>query len=87
MKHYQLPDDVDFPEIDPADQTAMDALHEEVERRNAGRPKSVPKVTCYAPEFLRKLPPENRAMYKYVWLRHVREYEEYMRLHPEQDHD
>jgi len=87
MKHYKLPKDVDFPEIDPVDKAAMDAAHEELERIHAGIPKGRPKVISFTPELLRKLPPKNRAMYKYVWLRHVREYEDYMRQHPELDQD
>ena len=87
MKHYKLPKDVDFPDIAPVDKAAMDAAHEELERIYAGKPKGTPEVICFTPEFLRRMPAKNRAMYKYVWLRHVREYEEYMRQHPELDRD
>jgi len=63
----------------------MDAVHEELERIYAGKPKGMPEVICFTPELLRMMPAKNRAMYKYVWLRHVQEYEEFMRQHPELD--
>lgn len=87
MKHYKLPDDVDFPDIAPEDKAEMDKAHEDILKSIAGKPTEKPKVICFTPEFLRTMPARNRAMYKYVWLRHVREYEEYMRQHPELDSD
>lgn len=87
MKHYKLPDDVDFPDIAPEDKDEMDSAHEGILKSIAGKPKGKPEVICFTPEFLRTMPAKNRAMYKYVWLRHVREYEEYMRQHPELDRD
>jgi len=87
MKRYRLPDDVDFPELDAATKEEMDKMHEDMLRLCPGSPDDLPEVTSFTPEFLRTLPAKNRAMYKYVWLRHVREYEEYMRQHPELDRD
>jgi hypothetical protein len=87
MKHYKLPDDVDFPELDPATKAELDAAHAEGLRICPGSPNDIPGVTSFSPEFLRTLPAINRAMYKYVWLNHVREYEEFMRQHPELDCD
>lgn len=87
MKHYKLPEDVDFPELDDATKAWLDEEHENSVRLMAGAPYGDPEVTCFPSEFLRSLPAKNRAMYKYIWLRHVQEYETYMRQHPELDKD
>lgn len=87
MKQYKLPDDVEFPDLDDATKAELDEQHAFLSRLSAGAPWRNPDVTSFPAEFLRTLPPRNRAMYKYVWLRHVREYEEYMRQHPELDND
>lgn len=87
MKHYRLPRNVEFPELDAATKAELDAMFAESDRLYAGRPEAKPEVTSLRPAFLRTLPPRNRAMYKYVWLRHVRKYEDYMRRHPEQGND
>jgi hypothetical protein len=87
MKHYELPEDVDFPELDEATKAWLDEEHAHSLELMRGAPFGDLEVTCFPSDFLRSLPDKNRAMYKYIWLRHVREYEEYMRQHPELDKD
>ncbi|WP_426167938.1 hypothetical protein [Pseudoduganella sp. R-34] len=87
MKRYRLPADVDFPELDQATKEEMDRMHAEMLRCCPGHPDDIPEVTSFSPKFLRSLPAKNRAMYKYVWLNHVKEYEEFMCQHPELDCD
>lgn len=87
MKRYKLPDDIEFPELDADTKKEMDQMHADMLRFCPGSPDDIPEVTSFAPKFLRSLPAKNRAMYKYVWLRHVSEYEEFMRQHPELDRD
>ena len=87
MKHYKLPEDVDFPELDEKTRAELDEMRERSDRIFAGMPYGKPEVSSFPTDFLRSLPPRNRAIYKYLWQRHVREYEEYMRQHPELDRD
>lgn len=87
MKHYRLPDDVDFPELDDATRAELDAMHADTLRACPGASNEIPEITSFSSQFLRTLPAINRAMYKYIWLIHVREYEDFMRAHPELDRD
>ncbi|WP_342115106.1 hypothetical protein [Pseudoduganella sp. OTU4001] len=87
MKHYRLPDDIEFPELDDKTKAELDAAFARMERLHPPDPNDVPDVEFFRPEFLRTLPAQNRAMYKYGFLQMVREYEDFMRSHPELDKD
>lgn len=87
MKHYQLPHDVEFPELDDVTKAELDAAFARMELRHPPDPNDVPEVEFFSAEFLRTLPAKNRAMYKYGFLQMVREYEDFMRRHPELDKD
>lgn len=87
MKHYRLPDDIDFPELDDATKAELDAAFERIDRLCPPDPNDIPVVEGFKPEFLRKLPAKNRAMYKYGYMKMVQEYEDFMRQHPELDRD
>lgn len=87
MKHYRLPDDVDFPELDDASKAEIDAAFACIDSLPPSDPDDIPIVEGFTPEFLRTLPAKNRAMYKYGYLKMVREYEDFMREHPELDKD
>lgn len=87
MKHYRLPDDVEFPELDDETKAELDAAFAHMDRLHPPDPNDVPMVESFRPEFLRMLPAKNRAMYKYGFLQMVREYEDFMRRHPELDKD
>lgn len=87
MKHYSLPPDIDFPDLDDATKAELDEAFACSDRIYPHDPNAVPIVEGFRPEFLRTLPPHNRAMYKYIYLGMVKEYEDFMRSHPELDKD
>lgn len=87
MRHYSLPPDIDFPDLDDATKAELDEAFASTDKLLPYDPDDIPSVEEFNPEFLRTLPAHNRAMYKYGYLKMVREYEDFMRSHPELDKD
>lgn len=75
----KLPDDIYFPELDEKTKAEMDALHAEFVEYAKHRPPSDPEPLPFSAEGLRQLDPRTRAMFRYIWERHQREYEEFLR--------
>ncbi|XLZ68126.1 hypothetical protein ABT364_16410 [Massilia sp. SR12] len=87
MKCYRFPEDIDFPDLDEATKSEIDAMFADVDNQYPRAPDEVPAMINIKFEFIRKLPAKNRAMFKYGYMKLVQEYEDFMRKHPELDKD
>ena len=72
---HKLPADIYFPDIDEATKHFIDATH--AQSRHALTEEPHPME--FNAEAVRRLPPPARAVFRYIWEREQRSYEEFMR--------
>ncbi|MBB3120261.1 hypothetical protein [Pseudoduganella violacea] len=78
MNTSRFPPDIYIPELDQKTMAEMDALHAEFVEDSKDYPPSEPRPLGLNLEAFRQLPPQTRAIFRYIWERHQREYEEFL---------